>query len=619
MVRFLGGILAITVAVGQPLPNLGYGSAASGFNWAGPKNLYPGYAHHFSFPGIYWRVPVTCSATGNTCDTAGSGYTPTGTEIGVFVTATTPPTGMETMIAGVSANYKICNVSGTQFQLGRSNACTTIEAFSSTGTNVSIVLTNAAIGNGAHTFITSNTGWPSGTTLQWGYSTFGRGWNIDAVNSPNHNPEDLQHNSAMVLRATIPTGATPGNYSVSIVMCTTDTTGGGCAGLSDTLSFTVTVAPLTYLSDANEPTSFPAITGLSTWVSFMTNGTNGGGKWCTKSTGVTNPANLVTSAGTDNTISFYDGGLAYRWIAQWTGDSAWLNCANNILQQMAWGNANSAGGGYIIPNNGGTPGYRLFPTGYMMASLQDARYADVVQYYAGLMDRSGGGAFVGSCNASDLLTREDSYGLEVMLAIDRLGLTPRDPTGTAYFNVWRFREQSCANMLIQVMDYYTNGEFRYAQDQYFITGLALDVLIKWWQVTKDPRVPMVVKPILDQYWTNYNLTTHKAMWTPDPAWPASPRCSSTTTWFNATVSGHCQDTTSDNVSDLHNLFVHAFAWYWRVSGDDAYRTEGDEIFSHEFDNPAFNFLGKTFSQAYRYSFNYVGWRQGWLSPEKSIE
>ncbi len=611
--RWLMGLLVACCLGAQPLPNLGFGSVNAGMAWFGPKTLYPGYAHYFLFPVAKWRVPVTCAASGNTCDTAGSGYTPTGSETNVLVTADTLPTGMDfTETQYRFANYKICNVSGTTFQLGQANACTTLESFSSTGTNVSILINQSA-----HTYITSNTGWPAGTTLTWSYpASAGVGWGQNAYTSPNGNPYNYLHGQLMMLKAVIPANAAPGDYPISIVSCTTDTTGGTCAGLSDTLAFTESVTALTYLSDANEVTSFPAITGLSTWVSYMTDATNGGGKWCDKTTGATNPTNLVGGAGTDANVSYYDGGASYWRIANYTHDADWLNCTQNILQQMLYGNSNSGNVGYILPANGSVPSWRVFPVGYAMAVSQDARYIAGPEYYAGLV-HGGGTSWINGCSANEYYIRENAYALDTFLTVDRMGVTPKDAAGVNANSTWSAREQRCADELVQILDAYVNGTYRYNAQQYFMEGLATTALIHWWQRTKDPRVPIVVKATLDAYYSNYSIANHKAMWVPDAS--GTPRCNNSVLWYNPDVTGHCQDITSANLTDLHDLFVPAFAWYWRISGDDTYRTEGDEVFSHEFDNSAFNYIGKTFNQAYKDSFNYVGWRQGWLSPEKSIE
>jgi len=218
------------------------------------------------------------------------------------------------------------------------------------------------------------------------------------------------------------------------------------------------------------------------------------------------------------------------------------------------------------------------------------------------------------CHPRDAYLRENSYGLDLIMTLDRMGLTPIDPPGTSAANTWKVRRQRCVDEIIGSLSAYLESEKRFDENQYFISGLALDCIIHWWQATKDPRVPMVVKATLDQYYSNYNTSTHIAMWNPEPI---GPRCLNVANWYVSAVDDHCRDNTISTNTQLHNLFGHAFAWYWRISGDDTYRTEGDEVFSHALDTIADK--GKVWSQMYRYSFNYVAWRQGWLSPEKSIQ
>ncbi len=613
----------------QPKPVLGWGTPAAGWQWWGPKTVYPGHTAYYSFSAPRYRVPVTCSASGNTCDTSGSGYTPLGTQTNVYVTATTVPTGLETMTEGFYATYDLCNVSGTTFKLCR-HGTSTVETFSSTGSGVSILFMPASLANSHSFYVASNTaarmGWPSGTGVTWGVvdGYNGQGFS-DGFTSSNGYPYSYQSAYVQALKVDIPTDATPGDYTITITDCDADPVAGACPGgsHSDTLTFTATVTALTYLSDANEPGSFPAITGLSTWVNYMTTGagSNGGdgAHWCNKTTGATTPADLSTVFSSDNSIFYYDGGLVYWRIARWTGDAGWDKCAQNILQQSGYGNANSVAnpGQNYLAENGQAPGYRIFPAGFSVAVSQDPRYIQVVQSLAGINGISNSGdATVGSgCYISDYGIRESAYALITMLRIDGLGLTPQDPAGTNQWRKWKTREQRCADVLIGDLNAHLDGTGRYNFIEYFFEGITADALIKWWQTTKDPRVPMVVKPTLDAYYSNYNTSAHIAMWSPEPN---GIHCAATGTWYTGSIDDHCRDNTSANLTVLHNLFSPAFAWYWRISGDDTYRTEGDEVFAHAFDGQD-DYSGKTFSQLYRYSFNYVGWRQGWLSPERSIE
>jgi hypothetical protein len=454
----------------------------------------------------------------------------------------------------------------------------------------------------------------------------------------NSLPEVLSHNWPMLMRVTIPSNATPGNYTVSIISCTTATN--PCTGVSETLSFGVTVNALTFLSDAAGPTSFPAIQGLATWQGQMTNTTNGMGHWCDHTTGAmthvnadTNPPGSVQNItlNIDKDLGNYDGGLVYWNIAKYTRDASWEQCTANIQRQMGAGNVDVPTGsqnGWMVPLNGALFGYYTFPVGFEKTLPQDIRYAGMLQYLAGSMGSPGsfnghgthtaGMPFVGNCSPWTDVIRENSYGFDTMLAMDRLGIAPVDPPGTLFFNKWSTRRQTCADVIIGILDAVTNGDFHYGNFQYFQIGLASMALIHWWQDHgHDPRVPIVIKPWLDQYWSNYNQSLHKGMWTAD----TGIHCSLTTLWyFPVLLPGHCQDNTNLNITTLHNLVSAVFAWYWRVSGDSAYQTEGDEIFAHEYDyTPDVDGQPRSTNQSFRYSFDYVGWRQGWLSPEKSIE
>lgn len=612
--RALLFVSASVLGVAQPFPNLGAGNSTSGYTWFGPKTVFPGFTswYYFSFPN--WRVPVTCSATGNTCDTAGSGYTPLGTETNVRVIATTVPSGMDTSLEGTWAQYKICNVNGTQFQLCQ-GATTTVETFSSTGSGVNLLIQRNDLGI---TYVVSTTGFPSGTTLKW-WEAFSGGNGIDqAIQiTANGNAKNSLNVVPLTLEADIPKNAPPGDYTVTLTTCTVDSAGGTCTGgVSDTLSWTVTVTNPNPPADSAGPTSFPAIPGLSTWEAYQTSaGTGGGSDWCNKTTGVTNPANLVAAIGTDHNINYYDGGLSYWAIANYQHDLAWQNCAANILQQVGWGNAQSSGSGYYIQNNGQIGGWRNFPLGYEKAFSQDARYLGVNEYLAGANGHTNAGVpqFVEGCSPNDNGIRENSYALDLFLALDRMGYTTAafDREGGPSYQLFNFRMHHCADMAIQNLLYYVEGTDRYSINQYFFDGIDGDSLEHWWAKTHDPRVHYVLKAIADQYWSHYDQVNHVATWTPDPV---GIHCSTTAKWFQPNVTGICG---SGGSTQLHNLFVHIFAWLWRVDGNSAYQTEGDEVFSHSLDTIADK--GKTFNQMYRYSFNYVCWRKGVCSPEKPVE
>lgn len=634
--RRLLGALAITSAAlvsagalcAQPKPVLGFGGNASGWYWWGPKTVYPGFTTYYNFAAPAYRIPVTCSASGNTCNVSGSGYTLTGTETNVVIEATTVPTGLETMLESFPAIYDLCNEVSTTFQFCH-HGTSTVETFSSTGSGVNIVFMPAAKVGQHSFFIASNRasdmGFPTGTTVTWGVVDGSNGQDFSSGFTSN-NGYPYSYGSAYVqaLKADIPSNASAGDHTITITVCDAEPLAGvhACpAGSnSSTLTFTATVKALTYLSDANESTSFPSIPGLTKWVSYMTVGDGlfaggWGDQWCNRTTGALNPIDISTVFNADNSIFYYDGGANFHRISQWLGDSGSEKCSQNLLQQSGFTNANTVAdpvsGNYLgdFWINGTPPGYRIFPIGFANSVNQDARYIGVVQDIAAtLIPGKGDGTVRAGCYISDSGIRESAYALISMLAIDKMGLTPQDPT-------WHVREQRCADVLVGHINEHLDGTGRYTFIEYFFDGIAMDALIKWWQKTKDPRVPMVVKLDLDKYYSDYNLTTHIAMFNPDPN---GIHCAASATWFTGPFDDNCQNNTNRANTVLHNLYDHAFAWYWRVSGNSTYQTEGDEVFSHAFDGQD-DSKGKTWSQLYRYSFNYVGWRQGWLSPEKSVQ
>jgi hypothetical protein len=60
---------------------------------------------------------------------------------------------------------------------------------------------------------------------------------------------------------------------------------------------------------------------------------------------------------------------------------------------------------------------------------------------------------------------------------------------------------------------------------------------------------------------------------------------------------------------LNNLVAPAFAWYWRLTGDDIYRERGDDMFAHVFQDGD-PYYAKQWSQVYYWSWDFVAWRKG---------
>jgi hypothetical protein len=122
-------------------------------------------------------------------------------------------------------------------------------------------------------------------------------------------------------------------------------------------------------------------------------------------------------------------------------------------------------------------------------------------------------------------------------------------------------------------------------DDPWMDGLLAESLIRYYNLTGDPRIPPVVKTMLDWVWNNaVDHTTGRVIY-------------------------QLLDMPPVMFANLTNLVAPTYAWYWNVSGDPTYLTEGDLLFSHALDDDI-SYAGKSFSQNYTWSFDYVRWRSG---------
>lgn len=293
---------------------------------------------------------------------------------------------------------------------------------------------------------------------------------------------------------------------------------------------------------------------LSKWESEML---TLGRKWCDGRT---------FGFGTESEVWYYDGARVYFQIADYTGDSSWEKCAYHVADQYR---------DNLLSRNGGIQGWRVFPHGLEMAYRRtgDERYKQAVL----LMAKNSTFAHRGG-DANDLYIRETAYIVECWIAAERLG-EPRHP------------------MLARAVDYllghfdslFVSGNFRLHQT--FFDGLAAEALIEWYNHTGDPRIAPAIKTMLDWIWAHGWRADGRMIYNPEPP---GDRC----------------DNSCQSYGRLWiNLVIPAYAWYAHVTGDQEYARRGDEMWTYSLADDI-SWMGKQFSQNYRWSFRYVEWRGG---------
>jgi hypothetical protein len=208
--------------------------------------------------------------------------------------------------------------------------------------------------------------------------------------------------------------------------------------------------------------------------------------------------------------------------------------------------------------------------------------------------------------------REDAYGLEALLDDQTLNGTSHPLLPQA--------ESALLGALDQIFI-----QKRFTWYQPFMVGLAAEALIQYNEQYPDPRVPYILKQALDSMWS--------AAWRPDlhgfyyrcyalnlPDLPADLPAGNHGCFDPDTTPGNADGTAypwtpgdtfdyNDGQPNLNNLISPAYAWMYLQTGDTKYREEADSIFADGvIYNDAINWAGKEFSQNYRWSFDYIKWR-----------
>ncbi|HWR49994.1 MAG TPA: hypothetical protein VN428_02735, partial [Bryobacteraceae bacterium] len=345
----------------------------------------------------------------------------------------------------------------------------------------------------------------------------------------------------------------PGTYPISIVTQR--------HGIEVRLPYSITVKAV---ETALLVPDAPPVLALAKWEStFRTLGA----KWC--------KADETMLFGYEGQVWYYDGGRVYLQMADHFKDKSWESCAYNILGQYR---------DLILSQGYWSTGWRVFTKGLRMAYERtgDPRYKEAIHILATKSPYAGSGG-----RLEDSFMRETAYILQAYVDDELVG-NGRHP------NMMR----AVTYLIAQFDATFETGNFIYHQT--FMDGLGAEALIDYYELTKDPRIPSVIRSMLDWTWDKgWDKTRNKLVYNPEPL---GPRCN--------VADGGCQVYTTNMI----NLVVPTFAWYWSITGDSTIRERGDIIFSHALDSEI-DYGGKIFSQNYRWSPRFVGWRSsGTIAP-----
>ncbi len=261
--------------------------------------------------------------------------------------------------------------------------------------------------------------------------------------------------------------------------------------------------------------------------------------------------------------TYYDAQRVYQQIASYTDDRSWLKAADRAQEIYL---AES-----VIRSNAKIPAYWVFTHGltenflrtgdaqakqWAIALARNAAYAPDVTPLAWTKgaDRS----------------REVAYILMSYINAERLG-EPRSKRLSPLL------EQALGHLDQQFVDE------TYRDVKPFMFSLTAEALIFYWDhVGKDPRIVEKLKAGADWIWDN--------AWLPDAA----------AFYYEAKNSAKA-------APDLNLLIAPVYAWLYLQTGDITYRDRGDAIFAGGV-RKAYLEGSKQFNQNYRWSFDYLKWR-----------
>jgi len=307
------------------------------------------------------------------------------------------------------------------------------------------------------------------------------------------------------------------------------------------------------------PTSgvtFPPIPALSTWESNMR----------TLGTQFCNQSQIQSLGLSESNMWYYDGIRTYYRIADYTGNTFYNTCATyvrNVYQP------------YVLNNNGWVGGWRIFPHGLVQDWLRTGNQGS---YNAALMLRNTSNFAATGGGADHTLSRETAYAIHAYLETMDLGQPAHPMLATAvnyalgHLNQWAVAQTAS-----------------YVQP--FMVGLTMEALINYYERTGDARIPPAIETAANWLWPK--------------AWNSGAQAFN---YMVCTPAYSNPDCSYGPSADLNLLIAPAYAWLYRRTGNTTHLTRGDAIFQGGVTG-AWLGNGKQFNQNYRWSFDFVRWRQ----------
>jgi hypothetical protein len=458
------------------------------------------------------------------------------------------------------------------------------QQFSDTGTNAAVYSYN--MGNGGNFYIRSITGYPQGTMFscrQLGYVKPGTimGSSSDQFCGVNNNE------GAASMVAKVPAIADAGDYTVSVTFGPNPTgTYSPETTDSKTFQFTLHAVELTPLQRANPtPESFTAIPNLAQWEQLMVDNVDGGRGYTstgqrqylscppgvretregvrTYMTTLYSGANLDYWFTQDKRGQFYGRKTYYdsaeykfkAWESTITDQENFNNCGDDLAWWYAYNLDPNPGQVACCGVTGSWGLYKAY--GRWLNHPGDPFGQRGEKFKQALLRSSQAGqGFLTLGRVNDTGTREMAWATEMWHL-----------TGMINGGSWPAWYKDAIDVNLMWMYQWAVDADAALFHQVFFGGLTEEQLSEWYKLTRDPRVPVVMKAYSDRHWNYWlNQETWQSYYN---VYPFGERCGTA-----------CQLYTDPQL----NCFLVYLNWFiWRITGDNTYRDRGDALFAHMYD------------------------------------
>ena len=266
--------------------------------------------------------------------------------------------------------------------------------------------------------------------------------------------------------------------------------------------------------------------------------------------------------------TYYDAQRVYYQIADYTNDASWNTCAQaaeRIYRDK-----------YVIPNNYRVPGYWNFTHGL----AQDFLRTNDKTSRTTAISLSQQAAFAPDTTPLEW-TRDSELSREVAYAI--ISYLNSEEVGASR----RARLTSLVDQALGHLDqWFVSKSAPYVRP--FMAGLTAEALIAYCETLDQPeaRIVRALTVAMDWLWEHTWLPEEQAFMYTDREVNSGGK---------------------EPAPDLNLLIAPAFAWLYRLTGEQRFLERGDQVFSGGV-KKAYLIGGKQFNQNYRWSFDYIKWR-----------